>query len=88
MENNGYMKTLLHRTASTVYEPRNTFSSNMGKDMTKVQQASKGHIVHYGVNGSGRDEYIYKDNGGFNLMYEPVPYVKSTALVDPCRFAK
>lgn len=32
------------------------------------------HTTNYQTNGTGRDTYIVRDNGGFNAMYEPVKY--------------
>lgn len=29
----------------------------------------RGHMKHYNNNGTGRDSYIYEDNGGFTKKY-------------------
>ena len=45
--------------------------------MTKcTYRGSANHLVHYHTNGTGRDNYIRNDNGGFCKMYEPIKYPK------------
>ena len=76
IDQGGYTRTLLGVQNTTVYEPRNTFQLKHKEELTKTMNNAKGHLVHYHTNGSGRDEYIYKDSGGFNKMYEPVKYAQ------------
>jgi hypothetical protein len=43
--------------------------------MSKTQfRGGANHTVHYQTNGTGRDSYIVRDNGGFCKMYEPIRY--------------
>lgn len=43
--------------------------------MSKSTYPGKANLlVHYNTNGSGRDTYINRDNGGFCKMHEPVKY--------------
>ena len=43
--------------------------------MTKTTYPGKAALtVHYHTNGTGRDQYIVRDNGGFGHMYEPIKY--------------
>lgn len=36
--------------------------------------------IHYENNGTGRDSYIYSNNGGFTITSKPTQYVKPTSL--------
>ena len=40
-------------------------------EVTHTSFANKMADVMYHINGSGRDTYIYNDNGGFNEMHRP-----------------
>ena len=43
--------------------------------MTKCQYKGKAALtVHYHTNGTGRDSYIVRNNGGFNKMYNPIKW--------------
>ncbi len=42
--------------------------------MSRTGYPGLAHPVHYHTNGTGRDSYIVRDNGGFNAMYEPCKY--------------
>ena len=43
--------------------------------MSKTQYRGKANLtVHYHTNGTGRDSYIVRDNGGFCKMYNPVKW--------------
>lgn len=57
------------------HEPRRTFTSGQNDYLSKTgYRGSAVHTTHYHTNGTGRDSYIVRDNGGFNKMYEPVKY--------------
>jgi hypothetical protein len=56
------------------YEPRRTFTSINNDYLSKTGYRGTAHTVHYQTNGTGRDSYIVRDNGGFNKMYEPTRY--------------
>lgn len=61
--------------ASSVYEPRRTFTAFSNDYLSKTQyRGSAVHTTHYQTNGTGRDSYIVRDNGGFNKMYEPISF--------------
>ena len=61
--------------SSAVHEPRGTFSSYQRDYLSKTQyNGSAVHTTHYQTNGTGRDTYIVRDNGGFNKMYQPCQY--------------
>lgn len=51
------------------YEPRRTFGSN-SQAMSKSQFTQDRGII-YKTDGSGRDTYIFSDNGGFSVPYNP-----------------
>ena len=74
----GYNKTLLSKMSTSVYEPRvGTFASynkDTGAQTRTMQMIGNGHPRHYFTDGSGRDQYIYRDNGGFTKMYEPLKW--------------
>ena len=56
------------------YEPRSTFQnfSNANVSVSKAQYAvGHGHAIHYPSNGTGRDTYIQRYNGGFTKMHQP-----------------
>lgn len=57
------------------YEPRNTFAA-LGNDYLSKTQYRGGavHTTHYHTNGTGRDSYIVRDNGGFCKMSEPTKF--------------
>ena len=62
-------------TASSAYEPRRTFQSISNDFLSRTQyKGGANHLVHYQTNGTGRDTYIGRDNGGFCKMYEPFKY--------------
>jgi len=61
---------------TSAYEPRRTFQSQAKDALSKTQYRGTAHTVHYNTNGTGRDSYIVKDNGGFCKMFEPVSYPK------------
>ena len=55
------------------YQPVRTFASYSNNYLSKTGYGGAAvHNVHYQTNGTGRDTYIVRDNGGFNKMYEPV----------------
>ncbi len=56
------------------YEPRGGFGTIGNDFMSKTQYRGTAHTVHYQTNGTGRDQYIVNDNGGFNKPFEPVKY--------------
>ena len=37
-------------------------------------------MTHYFTNGGGRDDYIYRNNGGFTSMYDPVNWPQKGTL--------
>ena len=48
------------------------FGSTHSPKETSVTSFNKNwHGIRYSINGSGRDTYIYNDNGGFGSMYKP-----------------
>eukprot|EP00347_Sterkiella_histriomuscorum_P022841 403336949 len=60
---------------NSAYEPRRTFHSINNDYVSKTQfKQHATQTVHYQVNGTGRDSYINRDNGGFCKMYDPYPY--------------
>jgi hypothetical protein len=44
-------------------------------DLTRTQMIRDRGVV-YKTDGSGRDTYIYNDNGGFSIMHGPTNYDK------------
>jgi hypothetical protein len=52
--------------------PINSFSATTTaiKDFNRIEMMRDRGII-YKPNGTGRDTYIYNDDGGFNKMYEP-----------------
>lgn len=49
--------------------------------MSRVTFPQKaGQTVHYQTNGTGRDSYIVRDNGGFCKMYNPVKWPEVTSF--------
>lgn len=52
--------------------PISTFNatSTAIKDFNRIEMMRDRGII-YKTNGTGRDTYIYNDNGGFNKMYAP-----------------
>ena len=52
--------------------PITTFNatSTAIKDFNRIEMMRDRGII-YKTNGTGRDTYIYNDNGGFNKMYAP-----------------
>ena len=52
--------------------PLATFNSTASaiKDFNRIEMMRDRGII-YKTNGTGRDTYIYNDNGGFNKMYQP-----------------
>jgi len=57
------------------YEPRRTFQTIQNDYLSKSMYAGKAaQTVHYNTNGTGRDSYIFRDNGGFSTMHQPYPY--------------
>ena len=63
-------------TAKAAYEPRQTFSGYSNDYLSKTGYRGTAHTVHYHTNGTGRDQYIVNDNGGFNKMFEPCKYAE------------
>mmetsp|Transcript_31850 Transcript_31850/g.23567 ORF Transcript_31850/g.23567 Transcript_31850/m.23567 type:complete len:97 (+) Transcript_31850:3-293(+) len=60
---------------SSTYEPRSTFQAQMKDSLTKTTyRGSANHTTHYHTNGTGRDSYIVRDNGGFCKMFEACKY--------------
>lgn len=58
--------------SSAVYEPRGTFSSYNNNYLSRATYRGQAvHTTNYQTNGTGRDTYIVRDNGGFFAMYEP-----------------
>lgn len=59
------------------YQPMRTFNSSSNDYMSKTAYGGSAvHTTHYHTDGTGRDTYIVRDNGGFNKMYEPVQYAE------------
>jgi hypothetical protein len=58
-------------SSPSAYEPRATFGTFSNDYLSKTGYRGTAHTVHYHTNGTGRDSYIVRDNGGFNKMYEP-----------------
>ena len=59
------------------YEPKKCIENKKQAELTKTAFViDRG--IHYKINGSGRDTYIYNDNGGFCKMYQPNQYDKAT----------
>ena len=57
--------------AASVYEPRGTFSAVSNDYLSKTgYRGGANHTTHYHTNGTGRDSYIVRDNGGFCKMHE------------------
>lgn len=52
--------------------PQGTFNTTTTaiKDFNRIEMMRDRGII-YKPNGTGRDTYIYNDDGGFNKMYEP-----------------
>ena len=48
----------------------------MGQDSLSKTQMIKDRGIIYKTNGTGRDTYIFNDNGGFATMYQPTNYNK------------
>ena len=46
----------------------------VGPQSREMQLVGNGHPRHYFTDGTVRDTYIYKDNGGFTKMYEPLKW--------------
>ena len=46
-------------------------SSKPVKETTRTNFNKNFAGISYGINGTGRDTYIYNDNGGFGTMYRP-----------------
>ena len=70
------------------YEPRRTFQSLQRDTLTKVCNPGKANLtVHYHTNGTGRDQYIVRDNGGFSAMHEPVRHPEVGSFVPKRRVA-
>ena len=46
------------------YEPRQTFQTPLKEDLSRTQFAQDRGVI-YKTDGTGRDTYIYNDNGGF-----------------------
>ena len=65
-----------------MYEPRQgTFggvNKNAGAQTREMQLVGNGHPRHYFTDGTGRDSYIYQDNGGFTKMYSPLKWQNSS----------
>lgn len=61
--------------SSAVHEPRQTFGTYSNDCLSKTgYRGSAVHTTNYHTNGTGRDTYIVRDNGGFFQMYEPCKY--------------
>ena len=60
--------------SSGCYEPRRTFGTISNDYLSKTGYRGTAHTVHYQTDGTGRDSYIVRDNGGFNKMFEPCKY--------------
>lgn len=57
--------------------------------MTKCQYRGKAaNTVHYRTNGTGRDQYIVGDNGGFCKAYQPVKYAEVRSFTQKRRVAE
>lgn len=50
-------------------------SRNIGalETLSKTQMVRE-HCTVYKTNGTGRDTYIYNNNGGFSIMHQPQSY--------------
>ena len=59
--------------ATTTYA--GTFGK-VGQDSLTKSQMIKDRGVIYKTNGTGRDTYIFNDNGGFSTMYQPTNFSK------------
>lgn len=58
---------------ATNYEPRKTFQNfNKNNEAMTRSQYPSGHsrTLHYFTNGTGRDTYIERYNGGFTVMHD------------------
>lgn len=54
------------------HEPRRTFGSYNNDYLSRTTyRGTAVHTTNYQTNGTGRDTYIVRDNGGFFAMYEP-----------------
>ena len=63
------------QASCTYTSPARTFGSYQNAQLTAATyKGSAVHMTHYKINGTGRDTYIYNQNGGFCKMYEPVKY--------------
>lgn len=51
------------------------------QDYQRINMMRDRGIIYY-PNGSGRDTYIYNDNGGFALMKKPRPQFHPATLID------
>ena len=61
--------------SGSVYEPRRTFQTVSNDYLSKTgYRGGANHTTHYHTNGTGRDSYIVRDNGGFCKMHEAIKY--------------
>lgn len=69
---------MLQCAPATVYEPRghlfSAVNTSNGPQTKNMHLIGRGHPRHYFTNGGGRDTYIYGDNGGFSMQYNPVKW--------------
>lgn len=72
--------------SNTVYEPRKTFGGFANDYLSKTGYRGTAHTVHYQTNGTGRDSYIVRDNGGFNKMSEPCKYADLGTFASKIRY--
>ena len=60
--NHSYKGTLLQVQNTTQYEPRTVFQTKFtNPSLTAITYPQRGHIIHYPVNGTGRDTYIHNN---------------------------
>ena len=65
----------MSKNPQILHEPKVTFQSRVHDTMSKCQYNGKAALtVHYHTDGTGRDSYIVRDNGGFNKMYNPIKW--------------
>ena len=67
--------------SGSMYEPRRTFQTIQGGYLSKTgYRGTAAHTSNYRTNGTGRDTYINRDNGGFNKMFEPCKYAEGGTM--------
>lgn len=67
--------------------PINTFSnfSSAPRDFNRINMVKNG-MPHYQLNSTGRDTYIFNNNGGFAAPYETAKYAKPGRMVSHMAF--